>query len=148
MNSYFSFSPSSPSGYSVILHSFLYTNIHTHTCTLGPSLNKSNVPKGIPGGKESACQCRRHRKHQSDPWIRKIPWRRKWQTTPVSSILAWEIPWTEEPGRLHSIGSQGVRRGHNCVTEHAYHVPKSKIWGKKLIHSLPFVDSKQSGPCF
>ena len=22
------------------------------------------------------------------------------------SILAWEIPWTEEPGRLHSMGSQ------------------------------------------
>ena len=26
-----------------------------------------------------------------------------------SSILAWEIPWTEEPGRLHSMGSQRVR---------------------------------------
>ena len=27
------------------------------------------------------------------------------------SILAWEIPWTEEPGRLQSMGSQRV--GHN-----------------------------------
>ena len=27
------------------------------------------------------------------------------------SILAWRIPWTEEPGRLQSIGSQKV--GHN-----------------------------------
>ena len=27
-----------------------------------------------------------------------------------SSILAWEIPWTEEPGGLQSMGSQGVRR--------------------------------------
>ena len=26
-----------------------------------------------------------------------------------SSILAWEIPWTEEPGGLQSMGSQGVR---------------------------------------
>ena len=26
-----------------------------------------------------------------------------------SSSLAWEIPWTEEPGRLKSIGSQRVR---------------------------------------
>ena len=26
-----------------------------------------------------------------------------------SSILAWEIPWTEEPGRLQSMGSQRVR---------------------------------------
>ena len=28
-----------------------------------------------------------------------------------SSILAWRIPWTEEPGGLQSIGSQGV--GHD-----------------------------------
>ena len=27
-----------------------------------------------------------------------------------SSILAWRIPWTEEPGRLQSMGSQRVRR--------------------------------------
>jgi len=27
------------------------------------------------------------------------------------SILAWKIPWTEEPGGLHSIGSQRV--GHD-----------------------------------
>ena len=26
-----------------------------------------------------------------------------------SSTLAWEIPWTEEPGRLQSMGSQRVR---------------------------------------
>jgi len=28
-----------------------------------------------------------------------------------SSILAWRFPWTEEPGGLQSIGSQGIR--HN-----------------------------------
>ena len=28
-----------------------------------------------------------------------------------SSIVAWKIPWTEEPGRLQSIGSQRV--GHD-----------------------------------
>ena len=27
-----------------------------------------------------------------------------------SSLLAWRIPWTEEPGRLQSMGSQRVRR--------------------------------------
>ena len=97
---------------------------------------------GLPrwlDGKESACQCKRC---EFNPWVRKIPWRKKWQPTPVffffffciglfffsfiviswrltnsqhcsgfchtltwishghSSILAWEIPWTEEPGRL------------------------------------------------
>ena len=38
--------------------------------------------EGFSGGsvvKESACECRRHR---FDPWLRKIPWRRKWQPTP------------------------------------------------------------------
>ena len=32
-----------------------------------------------------------------------------------SSIFAWEIPWTEEPGQLQSIGSQRV--GHDLVTK-------------------------------
>ena len=32
-----------------------------------------------------------------------------------SSVLAWKIPWTEEPGRLQSMGSQRV--GHNLMTE-------------------------------
>ena len=42
--------------------------------------------KGLPrwlSGKESACQCRRCRRHGFDPWVGKIPWRRAWQTTPV-----------------------------------------------------------------
>ena len=37
---------------------------------------------GFPGGasgKESTCQCRRHKRHELDLWIGKIPWRRKWQ---------------------------------------------------------------------
>ena len=34
----------------------------------------------LNSGKESACQCRRHR---PEPWVGKIPWRRKWQPTPV-----------------------------------------------------------------
>ena len=33
-----------------------------------------------------------------------------------SNVLAWEIPWTEDPGGLHSMGSQRVR--HNLATEH------------------------------
>ena len=35
-----------------------------------------------------------------------------------SSFLSQRIPWTEEPGRLQSVGSQRV--GHNFVTEHMY----------------------------
>ena len=32
-----------------------------------------------------------------------------------SSILAWKIPWTEEPGGLQSMGSQRV--GHDWATK-------------------------------
>ena len=41
---------------------------------------------GFPGKysvNESACQFRRHRWSRFDPWVQKIPWRRKWQPTPV-----------------------------------------------------------------
>ena len=36
--------------------------------------------------------------------------------TTHSSVLAWRIPWTEEPGRLQSMGSQRV--GHKLSNEH------------------------------
>ena len=35
-----------------------------------------------------------------------------------SSILAWEIPWTEEPGGLQSMGSQRV--GHDLATKQQF----------------------------
>ena len=41
---------------------------------------------GIPrwhNGKESTCQCRRRRRLEFFPLVRKIPWRRKWQHIPV-----------------------------------------------------------------
>ena len=59
---------------------------------------------GFPGGasgKEPACQCRRHKRLQFDPWIGKIPRNRARQPTPV--FFAWRIPWTEEPGGLRSL---------------------------------------------
>ena len=45
-----------------------------------------NIFQGLPSwcsGKESACQCRRHRRLEFDPWVGKIPWSRKWQPTLV-----------------------------------------------------------------
>ena len=70
------------------------------------------VPPGFPGdarGKEPACQCRRHERWGFDPSVRKIPWRRAWQPTPI--FIPGESPWTEETGELQSIGLQRVR--HN-----------------------------------
>ena len=41
------------------------------------------------------------------PGVGKIPWRRKWQTTPV--FLSGESHWTEVPGGLESKESQRVK---------------------------------------
>ena len=41
---------------------------------------------GFPGGasgKEPTCQCRSQRRLGFNPWVRKIPWGRKWLPTPV-----------------------------------------------------------------
>ena len=38
---------------------------------------------GSIGDKESIFQFRSHKKLGFDPWVRKIPWRRAWQPTPV-----------------------------------------------------------------
>ena len=53
-------------------------------------------------GKEPACQFRRHRRHGFNAWVGKIPWEEQIATR--SSVLAWKIPWTEEPGRQQSTG--------------------------------------------
>ena len=68
---------------------------------------------GLPwwlSGKKSTCQCRRH---GFDPWVGKTPTKKEMAIH--SSILVWEIPWTEEPGGLQSTGSQRV--GHNSATK-------------------------------
>ena len=50
-----------------------------------------DISTGFSGGisgKESACQCRRHKRCRFVPWVRKIPWRRAWQ--PASVFLPGE----------------------------------------------------------
>ena len=67
---------------------------------------------GFPGGtsgKELTCQCKKHKRRGFDPWVGKIPLEKGMAT--YSSILAWKIPWTEEPGGLQSIVSHRV--GHD-----------------------------------
>ena len=75
----------------------LYTHTHTHTLT--HSLTHSD-------NKTSAYNA-------GDPVIQSLgredPLEKEMATH--SSILAWKIPWTEEPGRLQSMGLQRV--GHN-----------------------------------
>ena len=48
-------------------------------------------------------------------WVRSLGWEvsLEKEMAPHSSTLAWEIPWTEEPGGLQSTGSQRV--GHDLA---------------------------------
>ena len=69
------------------------------------------IPGGL-SGKESTCQgrrCRRRRRHRRlvQSLDQEVPLEEGMVTH--SSILAWRIPWTEEPGGLQSMGSQRVR---------------------------------------
>ena len=61
---------------------------------------------GGTNGKASACNGRRP---GLNPWVRKIPWRRKWQPTPV--FLPGKSPWKEGPGRatVHGVAKKSDR---------------------------------------
>ena len=84
--------------------------------TINRTLN-STKPWHFPGGvsgKESVCQCRRLKRHGFDPWVGKIPWRRKCQATPVffpgkfhgQRSLAGYSPWGHKRVRHHLVTQQ------------------------------------------
>ena len=53
------------------------------------------------------CQCRRHRRCRLHPWVGKIPWRRKWQPTPVFLL-----------GKFHGQRSLAGYRSWGCRVRH------------------------------
>ena len=62
----------------------------------------------------------------SETWVRSLGWKDplEKEMATYSSIIAWRIPWTEEPGGLQSTGPQRV--GHNWATSlHFKFYPKS-----------------------
>ena len=65
------------------------------------------VSKGFPGG--SAVKTL---PAVQETWAPSLGWEDPLgkETATQHSVLAWEIPWTEEPGGLQSRGSQGLRR--------------------------------------
>ena len=79
------------------------------------------VCAGLPrwlGGKESTCKCKRHRRRGSAPRSERSPGGENGNL--LQYILAWGIPWAEEPGGLQSIRLQRV--GHNDVCTQLVHV--------------------------
>ena len=101
----------------------LCSDLHLDAVALGPQqlsrsrpalvcfIEEPRVQKGFPGGtsgKEPACQCRRHKRCRFDPLGWEAPLEEGMATH--SSVLAWEVASTEEPGRLQSVGSQSRTR--------------------------------------
>ena len=86
---------------------------------------------GLPrwdSGEESACQCWWYRRHGFDPWVRKIPWRRKWQPTPVF------LPG-ESHGQRSLVGYSPWGRKESDMTERTH------------THKLRFKDSRRFDQC-
>ena len=82
---------------------------------------------------ECSSVCRRHKRCRFYPWVGNIPWRRKWQPTPV--FLPGESPWTEEPGGLQSMGPQRV--GHDWACD------QSQKW-RRTLRFLPPLEMRPS----
>ena len=93
------------------MHRSFNTANWIHILSSIPSCNTVKMvvrgKRGLPGwlsGKESTCQCRRHsfRSLDQEDSLEE-------EMATHSGILAWEIPWTDKPGGLQSIGLQKVR---------------------------------------
>ena len=67
-----------------------------------------NCFPGVSSGKETAC----HVLEMQETWVQPLCQEDSLEkeTAIHSTILAWEIPWTEEPGELQSMG---CRVGHD-----------------------------------
>ena len=66
--------------------------------------------------KESACQCRRPKRRGFDP--RKIPWRRKWEPTPV--FLPWRILGQGSlQATVHRVAKSSTRLGTHTLHQHS-----------------------------
>ena len=77
--------------------------------------------------------CGRVRLSMQEMWVQSLaredPLEEEMETH--TSILAWRIPWTEEPGGLQSMGSQKSQtglRGHTATTTLQFTLPSCDQW--------------------
>ena len=112
-------------------NTYLLSTYHVSGIQLGIYIHREIkcIAMGFPdvaSGKEPTWQWRRYKRCGFNPWVGKNPLEKDMATH--SSILAWRIPWTEEPGGLQFIVSQEV--GHNwsdLACMHAQEFPAK--WG-------------------
>ena len=79
-----------------------------------PSLGREGLlEKGMEIGASLVAQMVKRLPTMRETWVQSLGWEDllEKEMATHSSTLAWEIPWTEEPGRLQSMGLQRVR--HN-----------------------------------
>ena len=70
-------------------------------------------------GKESTCQCRRHRRSRFDPWVGKILWRRQWQLTPGNTSGKYFLAGKSHGQRsLVGYSSKGCKESATIATTH------------------------------
>ena len=67
------------------------------------------MAQGLPWWLRQLIVCLQCRRPGFDPWVEEDALEKEMAIH--SSTIAWTIPWTEEPGRLQSMGSQRV--GHD-----------------------------------
>ena len=107
----------------------------THFPSLSPSFILSEIETELPwwlSGKEAACQCRRRR---FNPWVRTIPWRRKWQLTVFLSGKS------QVQRSLAGYRPRGGRRvGHNWATKQ-HQQRRGHAWMVASPRELPTVAS-------
>ena len=92
---------------SLCLNVDLYFSTYFQPVTDSKGLSGGSVVKNLPAN---------IREQETQDWSPgwKDPLEKEMATH--SSILAWKIPWTEEPGRLQSMGSHRLR--HDWMTEY------------------------------
>ena len=90
--------------------------------------------------------CLHCRRPGFNPWVKNICWRRKWQ--PHCSILAWRIPWTEEPGGPQSMrshrGQEEARNTSHGTAGLLLGCPLLATYGNKG-RNLPTLVKKKGG---
>ena len=86
---------------------------HVYTC-LGPASLSGKSPASLSGKSTSlVTQMVKRLPTMRETWVQSLGWEDllEKEMATHSSILAWKILWTEEPGRQQSMGSQRV--GHD-----------------------------------
>ena len=77
---------------------------------------------GGASGKEPACRCRRHKRSGFDPWVGKIPWRKKWQSTLIF------LPGTSH-GQRSLVGcSPKGPKSQTEATSHTHTHTHTRVW--------------------